>query len=375
MPDHLANIKNFIQDNLKVNTSLTESQAGVAVVRNLQHFFTKRFLDQGSNSIYQIVLDHASKAETICPTAGLAFMKAFAGCHLDFSNGHNSNKSLTKSEIGKFLVEKLGISSQNRDIVMSAIEMASIGSKISIKKSANHNTFVEVIDGYSFSSKKILQCPKVIERPKIICIDGYVESVSEIHHLLEDFAESKNAGVLFVRGMHDDVVHTLKVNNDRGTLQLYPILIPFEVEEINTLVDIAVVSNSDVISHLKGDLISSIDTAIVKHVDSIVVNSNYVVIRNAASKNRVELHRRQLLERLQERPEIEDLLRRRVKSLTSSYVEISISSDINFLSNSQQVDEGIRYVMSLIDSKKEPEEVALKYYEICCNTIKNMAIH
>jgi len=373
MSSALEDIKIFIQQNVNVSNSLTRSGDDFVVLRNLQHFFAKKFKEPANVLLYQLILDNAARAEAKCPTAGIKFIKRFASSQIVKSDQGRSDIQTRKS-IEDVLIKEVGLSKYCCAIVMEAISMASLGSKISIKKSAVNRTFVESTNGYSFDTKRLLPQNLRLEKPKVICIDGYIESVSEIHHLLEHFAESKNAGLLFVRGMSDDVLHTMKVNIDRGTLQLYPVIVPFDADNINTLVDIAVVSGGDVISHLKGNLISSIEISDIRQVDHAVVNTSHTVIRNVSSQDRVSSHRKFLLKQLEERPEIDSLLRNRIKSITSSYVEVSIAADMNFLSNSQQIDEGIRYVMSLINSKLNPDEVAEQYHEIFNKSVKNLAI-
>lgn len=374
MSSALEDIKIFIQQNVNVSNSLMRSGDDFVMLRNLQHFFAKKFKEPANVLLYQLILDNAARAEAKCPTAGIKFIKRFASSQVIKHGQRRSDIQTRKNNIEDVLINEVGLSKYCCAVVMEAIGMASLGSKISIKKSAVNRTFVELTNGYSFDTKRLLPQNLRLEKPKVICIDGYIESVSEIHHLLEHFAESKNAGLLFVRGMSDDVLHTMKVNIDRGTLQLYPVIVPFDADNINTLVDIAVVSGGDVISHLKGNLISSIGISDIRQVDHAIVNASHTVIRNASSQDRVSSHRKFLLKQLEERPEIDSLLRNRIKSLTSSYVEVSIAADMNFLSNSQQIDEGIRYVMSLINSKLNPDEVAEQYHEIFNKSVKNLAI-
>ena len=57
--------------------------------------------------------------------------------------------------------------------------------KLSIKKSAIGQTYIDVCEGYNFSIKSLINTPATeLKNSKIVCIDGYIESASEIHHLL-----------------------------------------------------------------------------------------------------------------------------------------------------------------------------------------------
>ena len=104
--------------------------------------------------------------------------------------------------------------------------------------------------------KKLLKDDNLFLRDaRIACIDGYVESVSELHLLLEELSEAKVPCFLFVRGMSEDVLHTIKTNNDRKTLMVFPYIVPFDLDSVNTIVDIAVSAGTDVLSNLKSDKI------------------------------------------------------------------------------------------------------------------------
>ena len=68
------------------------------------------------------------------------------------------------------------------------------------------------------------------EDVKVLIIDGMIESIGEIHHVLEKAASEKNPIVMFVRSMADDVRSTLSLNVKRGTIDLIPVEVGFNEE-------------------------------------------------------------------------------------------------------------------------------------------------
>ena len=51
---------------------------------------------------------------------------------------------------------------------------------------------------------------------KVVIIDGFIETVGEIHHLLHDAAKSKTPHVIFCFGMSEEVKHTIMVQTNLG---------------------------------------------------------------------------------------------------------------------------------------------------------------
>jgi hypothetical protein len=163
--------------------------------------------------------------------------------------------------------------------------------------------------------------------------------------------------------MSDDVLHTIKVNFDRKTVLVYPYCIPFDPENVNTIVDIAVVSGTDVISSTKGQLISSLDPKSLGTIESCTLSSSVISIKNRSTKKRVQDQVLNLKRLLDDRQELEDILTKRIKSLSSSCIDINIPDDINFPSTSSRLDEGIRVIRAILENKFFPEEVAQKYVD------------
>jgi hypothetical protein len=120
-------------------------------------------------------------------------------------------------------------------------------------------------------------------QPKAVLIDGIIESVSEIHHILESANNTKIPVIIFARGFSEEVLGTLYTNYGRGTLDVLPVLVGHDLESINKLVDIAHTCNSDVISSLKGELISSINFDEIQHVGYVVIEPNKVKIHNTSA--------------------------------------------------------------------------------------------
>jgi len=232
-------------------------------------------------------------------------------------------------------------------IVKSAIDLSGFGGKISIQRSESSTPSVELVNGYTFYVNLGWDLSTCLLKPRIVCIDGYVESVSEIHHLLESFGETKETGLILARGFSNDVLHTLRINWDRGSLKVVPAISSFDLEGMNMLVDIATVSCGDVVSSSKGELISSIRIENHPTVDEIHVSPRRVVIRNKRGLERVKEHLNKLKEKREEKSEIEDVSRlidKRIRSLIPNQAVIRIPNDSKAVLRTQLIDLALRKI-------------------------------
>lgn len=317
----------------------------------MQVLFRLKFPRHLQKTLYEILLTHAAATEKLGPGGFRRFFELMKDSSVSISEIGSaflpSLESLTKIVD---LHTNLGDRTTS-EMVKQAIRLAGFGGKIIVEKTQAIIPSVELVCGYTFDLTSALLIDCNFLRPRVVCIDGYIENVSELHHLLEASAASKEPCVLFVRGMSDDVKHTLKVNYDRGSLRVVPMIVKFDLEGMNTLVDLAVVSGSDLISSLKGDLISSIDYASLKRVDQITVFRGRTVVTATTTKKSVLTHVTNLRNRRNDQ-KIEDvgsLLDKRIKSLSPNHVVIRVPDDNAFVKRSQAIDYALRALKSAIE--------------------------
>ena len=184
----------------------------------------------------------------------------------------------------------------------------------------------------------------------IIVADGVIESVSEIHHILEYFSSNKEFCFIVCRGYANDVISTLGKNFIKKSLNIVPGLLITDIESINSLKDISIVSAADIISTLKGDNFSSFDLSTLQKVESIKLNENRLEINNLSQHknviNLVKNLRKQIEDENQ--PDKIELLEKRISFLNPRRLDI-------FFSNHEKDTIGIKKdqtksIISLINS-------------------------
>jgi chaperonin GroEL (HSP60 family) len=270
------------------------------------------------------------------------------------------------------------------ELVRNAIELGGFRASIVIEPTLGHEPSLELVNGYTFELQPAFLPKSQPTDPRCACIDGYVETVSELHHLLTEASETRDWVIVFLRGMADDVKHTLKVNHDRGTLNVIPVVVDFDLAGLNTLNDIAAITGTDLISSNKGDVISSIRLSALPRIDRFASQDNRLIMRNASTKAGVQQHLKNLRTRREGEnvTDIAHLLDRRIRSLSSNHVILRLPQDRDFIVASQAIDVALRnlrstieYGLSSINGRSVPTLTliaAKTYTDRCLNALSSL---
>ena len=224
-------------------------------------------------------------------------------------------------------------------IIKLAINESGSSSKIFIETTPRNESIVEVSNGYFIKNNASVETscffskskPWKKRNVKIIIIDGDIISIGDIHYMLESASKNKEPHVIIARSFSSDVLNTIHSNVQRGVIDVIPIDIPFEQETANILVDIAAACNSDIVSVLKGDLISKSCNESLVIVSKILVDRKGIHIENPKSDKRCK----DLVDDIKERLcatgdfELKKILSKRILSLTGLKTTIKIGRHLN----------------------------------------------
>jgi len=372
-----------IIDNTKDSTINFEKNK-ILFKTDIQTCINYKFNDELESSIKKILIEHAYKAEKISPGG---FSKTISFSNLIFKNQNTTEnvESVFHPKIDdlKDLIHLFCKDENISSLCFEAIKLAGYGGKISIEKSLNSSKSIELIDGYTFKHDPIGLQPIKVKKPRVICIDGYIESVSEINLFFEGAVQLKHPVILISRGMHDDVLNTIKINRDRGSMVIYPVKIAFDLHGINVISDISTVIGIPPVSCNLGQLISSTKIEDSIEVDEVAILGDVLTIKNSKTRYSVNLHLKNLIEkRSSSETTVEDLLTARIKSLSGNCVIIRLPDDSKYVTTSQMIDYVLRSVKSMLDfgvffkddkinlygSYKFSKELAEKF----CSLVKNI---
>ena len=229
---------------------------------------------------------------------------------------------------------------------------------INIEKYHGRDITVESLEEFMFdmdydfafySSKN----PGDVKSYKFALINGIIESVGEIHHLLYKANETKQPFVIFCFGMSEEVKQTILNNNSAGKFKVYPVCLNVNDENsLNILNDMAAIHDSDVIS---SDLGQSISQEVRKELPTghkICFYNGKISITPVASSKKIESHRRFLKSRIREaETKIDvrvDVLKNRLKMFTGKRINIFIPERLlQHKSQSREIDYLFRFIGKL----------------------------
>lgn len=357
----------------------------------IKHFFDTRLTPELA-PLFEIVLTHCLSSETSsagsfteCVSNIIVFLKHSMCGTPPFKN---TVTLMTSSGFGQYPkledIDRM-LPSGSRvisSIIKDALDLAGFNGKIVVEKTHSETVSVEYVLGYSFSATPLIRAPqKKLNHPSVFAIDGYIDTVAQANKLLTDVASSKQEAVVFCRGMSDDVLHTVSVNNSRKTMSLTPLVVEFDLSGINTLVDVSVVAGCKLVSTSTGELLNNIGSQHCATVDSVTVTNVSTKITNRQTRNSVAIHTRNLREKRQDSVEdVQNLIDKRIKTLTSGHVVIRLPDSSEYVKNSSLIDETLRRVKSLvshgttINGDLASISVASNHYAMCCvNTLKDVA--
>jgi len=365
---------------------LARGKEHLNVHTRVQAAFALKFAYALEQTLYEIVMAHVIAAEKLSPGG-------FDRCIELLMNELSSSDCISYcavkpnhpivTDIDRIVTMYAGIATHpgTKTMLREALGLAGLTGRIIIEKTQSYTASIELVNGYTFNLQRLLPLDVSLVKPRIFCIDGYIEEVAEVHHLLTAAADAKEPCIMFVRGMADDVKHTLKVNYDRGSLRVVPIGVRFDLEGMNTLIDLSMVTGCDLVSSLKGDLITSIKFHEAPRVDQVTTFNEQVIVTNSSTSRRVighviELRARREVEKVDDKARLFD---KRIQSLSPNHVVIRLPDDKDFVVNSQAIDYALRAISSLLGhgilddgTLAATEVVARTYASRCADVLRGI---
>ena len=125
----------------------------------------------------------------------------------------------------------------------------------------------------------------------VILIDGVIESVSQIHHILEKSSSTNAPMIIFCREASEEVRKTVNLNFIRETIDLLMIETGFDVEYQHIFKDLSIAFNCDYVNISMGDTISSQIEKLMFTLDDVsAVNSSINLRIDSTQKEKISLY-------------------------------------------------------------------------------------
>jgi hypothetical protein len=276
-----------------------------------------------------------------------------------------------------------------KKIISWIIDNTNLNRNIIIETYSDKDILIEVIDNFNFNFSYDFDYFKnsvgvKIKDYKFIVIDGMIETVGEIHHLMFNANKSKLPYVIFCHGVSDDVKYNILKNNSEGRTQILPVNIDFNENTINILNDLAVLHNSSVVSSQLGQTISQEVRKDLSVGKEIIFYKNRLVIKGLLSDKEVRGHRRFLRERIHDankKGDVNtDVLKNRLRNFSTKSLKIYIPDQIQSdVSVNRELDYALRVLSNLekdmivFDSKyKKSYLLPVKYKKLVDEKVNSL---
>jgi hypothetical protein len=114
------------------------------------------------------------------------------------------------------------------NLISRIIKSGGLGASIMFDTTTKNDFTIESIaaskiDGYVHPLFDLKS--RQINLPRMICLDGIIESVGEIDNILQQAADDKCWVIICARGFHPDIVNTLSENSKEGRLNVIPFVV------------------------------------------------------------------------------------------------------------------------------------------------------
>lgn len=242
----------------------------------------------------------------------------------------NSTGICTQEDYYLYLDENLRSSA--KDLVERTLEVFRSGDQVVVEKNMIRGTTIEKKQGYIYDNVTISSsfCHPVGWKRNdvnVILIDGIIESVGEIHHLLEKAHETGESYLVICTGILPEPLNVIQTNFARKTVDVIVGTVDSNEFGIQTMVDMGTCCLTEPISAMKGETISQVSRREIKKVNRIEAYPKKLTIINPQAKNSTDELLHDVMFRSESNTDIAHLFQKRVKSLISSTVKVSIGRD------------------------------------------------
>ena len=317
-----------------------------------------RFRGAADSTVHQLIVEHLAKCEALLPGSSADVIGIAASGDVESSQDSFVTGLPDRGRLLSYL-ESAGYSKQTLELVTTAVDLAGATGKIRLETYENSAPSVELRLGHAFEVQSPLG-DVAVKDCRVGVFDAFVESVQEVHHLLQEAAESGEAVVLAARAFSPDVLSTLSANMRRRSLSVWPIVCPLDERGVNTLKDVCVVTGGDLVSSDTGRLLSSIRLSSFPNCPSASWSRGTLTLGKCRD---VSSHLSFLRDKSdsQEAEAMQGLYASRAASLVSRSVVIRAPDSISWSQRRQELDSCIRTASRCIAGLVEPHSAdALK---------------
>ena len=267
-----------------------------------------------------------NKLETIYPKLGSIFTEYYFDNNIDLKGEdyyfHKDNRKVFIDSLSQQPVKDISnFIFENSSLEYNVAIESTFNSEVTAVKSKNINFRIKYDSDFLGKKSK-----HVIRNFRFIIIDGMIESIGEIYHVLYKAAETKEPYVIFCFGISDEVKDVILQNNSKGITEIMPLCFKFEEATINVLNDLAILMNENIVTAKLGQTISQEVRKNLPIGKRIELDRHGFVLTPQINEESVNKHRLFLENRVKNtsNEKNKDLLIARVKRMSSKTLTLYI---------------------------------------------------
>ena len=262
---------------------------------------------------------------------------------------------------------------ENFELIKSAVQQAgSLGAVI--VTNTGDGSFTEIEEGCNFTVDlntffdPIVGESVTLQNSIVVIVEGMIVDVGEIHHLLSYAFENQQNVILLATGYSDDVSNTMAVNWKSGKLRVLPMVINQDLDNVNQLHDICMITSSVPVSTANGTLINNIEFSKLRKYSATFSFPKSLLTIQTSKHNITNIqHLRLEIQKKLEKEKVEDVinvLKNRLSRLSLRRVKINVKCSNDEIGVLQDRAAGLFQLLSRCASQGAINVAEL--YDLCC---------
>jgi chaperonin GroEL len=190
------------------------------------------------------------------------------------------------------------------NLIAEAMNKVGRSGVITIEEAKGTETTIEIVEGMEFDRGYLSayfctnpdRMTVELNNPQILIVDRKISNIHEILPILQNIATSGRELLIIAEDLEGDALSTLVVNKLRGTLKVAAVKAPgFGDRRKAMLQDIAVLTQSTVVSEETGMSLKEIPVTVLGSAEKISISKeNTVIVNGAGSKEEVDARLKQI---------------------------------------------------------------------------------
>lgn len=201
-------------------------------------------------------------------------------------------KRANRQDIEK-IIKSMSLSENLEKSLIDVVENYKIGEKLEIKKTKLGKTYIEKKKGnflpietpqISLGGKNLWTASSV----NTILIDGVIENISQIHHLLESASDTREPYLIICRKAAKEVRETVDINFLRGTVDLILIETDFDPMYHHLFLDMSAIFKCEFVNIQMGDSLSSRIDKFTFKIDNVEINHKGINLLHDRENDKIQ---------------------------------------------------------------------------------------